>query len=39
MLAALDTVALRVGHKPFKFGELSIGNSWQAVVDPSSADL
>ncbi len=35
---ALDTVALRVRHKPFAFGELSIGNSWQSVVDPSSAE-
>ena len=34
----LDTVALRVRHSAFKFGELSIGNSWEAVVDPSSAE-
>jgi len=37
MTAPLDTIALRVRQSPFKFGELSIGNSWQAVVNPSSA--
>jgi len=36
MTAPLDTIALRVRQSPFKFGELSIGNSWQAVVQPSS---
>lgn len=37
MTAPLDTIALRVRQSPFKFGEISIGNSWQAVVNPSSA--
>jgi hypothetical protein len=34
----LDTVALRVRQSACKFGELTLGNSWQAVVDPSSAE-
>lgn len=37
MSALLDTVALRARQSAFKFGELSIGNSWQAVVNPSAA--
>ena len=36
MSLPLDTVALRVRQSAFKFGELSIGNSWQAVVNPSA---
>lgn len=36
-VAPLDVVALQVRQTPFKFGELTLGNSWQAVVDPSSA--
>lgn len=35
--APLDVVALQVRQTPFKFGELTLGNSWQAVTDPSSA--
>ncbi len=38
MTVPLDTIALRARQSPFKFGELSIGNSWQAVVNPSSAE-
>jgi hypothetical protein len=30
-------IALQVRQSPFKFGEVVLGNSWQAVVDPSSA--
>ncbi len=37
MSVPLDTVALRARQSAFKFGELSIGNSWQAVVNPSAA--
>ena len=32
-----DMVALRVRQSAFKFGEVSIGNSWQAVTNPSAA--
>lgn len=35
--APLDVIALQVRQTPFKFGELTLGNSWQAVADPSSA--
>ena len=38
MTVPLDTIALRVRQTAFKFGEVSIGNSWQAVVNPSSAE-
>ena len=38
MSVPLDTVALRVRQSAIKFGELSIGNSWQAVVNPSSVE-
>jgi ferric-dicitrate binding protein FerR (iron transport regulator) len=34
--APLDVIALQVRQTPFKFGELTLGNSWQSVVDPSS---
>ncbi len=36
--APLDTIALRVRTSPFKFGEISLGNSWQAVVNPASVE-
>lgn len=36
MTQPLDTIALRVRHSPFKFGEVALGNSWQAVVNPVS---
>ena len=32
----LDMIALQVRQNPFKFGEIVLGNSWQAVADPSS---
>lgn len=35
--APLDVIALQVRQTPFKFGELTLGNSWQSVADPSSA--
>ena len=31
----LDLIAIQVRQSPFKFGEIAIGNSWQAVVNPS----
>ena len=31
----LDLIALQVRQSPFKFGEIVLGNSWKAVVDPS----
>jgi ferric-dicitrate binding protein FerR (iron transport regulator) len=37
MKVPLDMIALQVRQSPFKFGEIVLGNSWQAVVDPSSA--
>lgn len=34
----LDVVSLRVGKlSAFKFGEINIGNSWQAVTNPDAA--
>ena len=37
MTEKLDVVALRVGKlSAFKFGEISIGNSWQAVTNPAA---
>ena len=33
----LDAIALQVRHSAFKFGEITLGNSWQAVVDPAAA--
>lgn len=30
----LDLIAIQVRQTPFKFGEIVIGNSWQAVVNP-----
>lgn len=32
----LDVVALQVRQSAFKFGEVTLGNSWQAVVNPST---
>ncbi len=32
----LDVVALQVRQTAFKFGEITLGNSWQAVADPAS---
>jgi ferric-dicitrate binding protein FerR (iron transport regulator) len=37
MKVPLDTIALQVRQSPFKFGEIVLGNSWQAVVGPASA--
>jgi hypothetical protein len=31
-----DVIALQARQTPFKFGEFTLGNSWQAVVNPSS---
>jgi len=33
-----DVIALQARQSPFKFGEFTLGNSWQAVVNPSSVD-
>jgi len=33
-----DVIALQARRSPFKFGEVTLGNSWQAVVNPSSVD-
>ena len=32
----LDTIALQVRQSPFKFGEIVLGNSWQAVINPDT---
>lgn len=32
----LDVVALQARQTPFKFGEITLGNSWKSVVAPSS---
>lgn len=32
----LDVVALQARQTPFKFGEVTLGNSWKSVVVPSS---
>lgn len=32
----LNVVALQVRQTAFKFGEITLGNSWQSVVNPSS---
>jgi len=34
----LDVVALQVRQTAFKFGEITLGNSWQSVVNPASVD-
>jgi ferric-dicitrate binding protein FerR (iron transport regulator) len=36
MKVPLDMIALQVRQSPFKFGEIVLGNSWQAVVGPPS---
>lgn len=32
----LDVIALQVRQTPFKFGEITVGNSWQAVAQPTT---
>lgn len=32
----LDVIALQARQTPFKFGEITLGNSWKSVVQPSS---
>jgi hypothetical protein len=36
MTQPLDVIALQVRQTPFKFGEIVLGNSWQAVVNPAA---
>ncbi len=35
LTAPLDVIALQVRQAPFKFGEITLGNSWQAVTNPA----
>ena len=35
--APIDRVALQVRKSAFKFGEINLGNSWEAVVHPEAA--
>lgn len=37
MTRPLDLIALQVRQSPFKFGEIILGNSWEAVVNPPQA--
>lgn len=34
--AVLDVVALQARQSPFRFGEITLGNSWRSVVAPES---
>ena len=36
LTAPIDTIALQVRQAPFKFGEITLGNSWEAVTKPAS---
>jgi hypothetical protein len=37
LTAPLDVIALQVRQAPFKFGEITLGNSWEAVTNPAAA--
>lgn len=38
LTAPLDMIALQVRQAPFKFGEITLGNSWESVTYPAPAE-